>query len=252
MIKNVLITGGTRGIGLGIAREVAKIGCNLAINGIRDAQQVMPIIEELSGFGVKVIYCQGDVSLSSGRDKIISTALSNFKRIDVLVNNAGVAPLERNDLLKVSEESYNRVMDINLQGPFFLTQKIAQHMIQNKVSNCTIINISSISATNASINRAEYCLSKAGLSMMTKLFASRLGEHNIPVYEVRPGIIETDMTKNVLEKYKKLIEGGLTVQPRLGIAEDVGKAVAALVDEKFPYSSGQVLMVDGGLSVLRL
>ena len=255
MTKNVLITGGTRGIGLGIAKTLAKIGCNLAINGRRDLADVAPIIEELASLGSTVVYCQGDISSATERDTILRTTLEAFGRLHVLVNNAGVGPLQRNDILECTEDSYRRVMDINLQGPFFLTQKIAQHMIESTSdtqTNCCIINISSVSATMASINRAEYCLSKAGMGMMSKLFAVRLGEYNIPVYEIRPGIIETDMTSKVLDKYQKLIKNGLNIQSRLGQPEDVGKAAAALVTGALPYSTGQVIVVDGGLSVPRL
>ncbi len=255
MTKNVLITGGTRGIGLGIAKALAKIGCNLAINGRRDLVEVAPIIEELASLGSTVVYCQGDISSATERDIILRTTLEAFGQLHVLVNNAGVGPLQRNDILECTEDSYRRVMDINLQGPFFLTQKIAQHMIESASdtqTNCCIINISSVSATMASINRAEYCISKAGMGMMSRLFAVRLGEYNIPVYEIRPGIIETDMTSKVLDKYQKLIENGLNIQSRLGQPEDVGKAVAALVTGALPYSTGQVIVVDGGLSVPRL
>ncbi|PCJ95243.1 MAG: 3-ketoacyl-ACP reductase [Flavobacteriaceae bacterium] len=253
MTKNVLITGGSRGIGLGIAKELAKIGCNLAINGVRPLEQVTSVIEELSQFGTQVIYCQGDISSAIDRDKIITATLQNFKQIHVLVNNAGIAPKKRLDLLETTEESYNIVMDINLKGTFFLTQKVANHMIatSSDIDSC-IINISSISAAMASINRGEYCISKAGMSMLTKLYATRLGEHNIPVYEIQPGIIETDMTSAVLEKYQKIVKEGLNIQPRLGKPEDVGKAVLALVEGKFPYSTGQVLVVDGGLTLPRL
>jgi len=256
MIKNVLITGGTRGIGLGIAKELAKMGCNLAINGIREPKEVVQVIEELSNFGTEVIYCQGDISSSLDRDKIINTAIDKFQQIHVLINNAGIAPKKRTDLLETSEENYELLMDTNLKGSFFLSQKIALHMIENistnVKNNSCIINISSISATIASVSRSEYCLSKAGISMMTKLYASRLGPYNIPVYEIRPGIIETDMTKNVIKKYKKMIMNGLNIQPRLGNTQDVGKAVSVLVAGKLPYSTGQVIMVDGGLTIPRL
>ncbi|MDH3709206.1 MAG: 3-ketoacyl-ACP reductase [Cyclobacteriaceae bacterium] len=256
MNKNVLITGGSRGIGLGIAKELAKSGYNLAINGMRKPQQIQGVIEDLANMGVEVIYCQGDVSSSAGREQILDATLSKFGRLHVLVNNAAVAPLKRNDLLETTEESYSRVLDTNLKGPFFLSQIVALHMIENKQQdpsyNGCIINISSVSATMASVNRGEYCLSKAGLSMLTKLFATRLGKHNIPVYEVRPGIIKTDMTADVLDKYEKMVDEGLNIQERLGSVEDVGKSVCALVEGWFPYSSGQVVMVDGGLTIPRL
>lgn len=255
MKKNVLITGGSRGIGLGIAKELAKLGCNLAINGMRQKEQVTETLQELRNLGAEVVYCQGDISSASDRDKIIQTALDKFKHIHVLINNAGVAPKKRNDLLETTEESYDRVMNTNLKGSFFLTQKVANHMVNIKKTDAdfqaAIINMSSVSATMASTKRGEYCISKSGIGMMTKLFAVRLGEYNIPVYEVRPGVIETDMTSGVLEKYQKQVTEGLTIEPRLGIPEDVGKAVSTLVENRIPYATGQVLIVDGGLSLPR-
>ncbi len=256
MKRNVLITGGSRGIGLGIAKELAKSGYNLAINGMRNPDQVQGVIQDLAGMGVQVIYCQGDVSSSTDRARIMDDTLGEFGKIHVLVNNAGVGPMQRSDILETTEESYCRVLDTNLKGPFFLSQQVSRHMIDNKQQNPSydgcIINISSISATMASVNRGEYCLSKAGLSMLTKLFASRLGKHNIPVYEVRPGIIKTDMTADVWDKYERMVDEGLNIQERLGSVQDVGKSVCALVEGWFPYSSGQVVMVDGGLTIPRL
>ena len=255
MKKNVLITGGSRGIGLGIAKELAALGCNLAINGVRPEGDVVETLEMLRQFGTKVVYCQGDVSAASDRSKVLQRALNEFKTINVLVNNAGVAPKTRADLLEVSEESYDRLMNINLRGPFFLTQLVANHMVSQKDIDSdfqgSIINISSVSATMASISRGEYCISKSGVGMMTKLFAVKMGAYNIPVYEVRPGVIETDMTEGVREKYEKQVTEGLTIEPRLGLPKDVGTAVAALVENRVPYATGQVLMVDGGLSLPR-
>ncbi|MFH6604395.1 3-ketoacyl-ACP reductase [Maribacter algicola] len=256
MKKNVLITGGSRGIGLGIAKELAKLGCNLAINGMRDKSEINEVLEELKTMGAETIYCQGNVSSRLDRDKIVKTVTERFGAINVLVNNAGVAPKERMDLLKTKEESYDRVMDINLKGAFFLTQQVANLMVSSKMENADfeghIINISSVSAVTASVERGEYCISKAGMGMMTKLFATRLGEHDIPVYEIRPGLIKTDMTSAVLEKYQKLIAKGLTVEPRMGLPEDIGKVVSALVQGQMPYATGQVINVDGGLSIPRL
>jgi len=254
MKKNILITGGSRGIGLGIAKELAKAGFNLSINGMRDEEQVKEILEELRNAEAEVIYCQGDISNAQDRSKIIKTTLDKFKKIHVLINNAGVAPKERKDLLEMDEESYDRVMNTNLKGSFFLTQKVAAHMAEQASDNdyeACIINISSVSATMASIARGEYCISKAGMGMMTKLFAVRLGEYKIPVYEIRPGVIETDMTSAVLEKYQKRVTEGLTIEPRLGIPADVARVVSALVENRMPYATGQVVTVDGGLSIPR-
>ena len=216
MKRVALITGGSRGIGFGIASHLAANGFDLAINGTRSIQEVEDAIEKLKGFDVEVIYCQGDVSIPGDRKKIFKETLEYFGKLHVLVNNAGVAPKERKDILEATEESFDHVVSINLKGAYFLMQEAARQMIKQKqeepdVPAC-IVNISSISATVASVNRGEYCVSKAGLSMATQLFAVRLGEFNIPVFEVRPGIIATDMTSGVKEKYDKLIEEGLCVQ----------------------------------------
>jgi 3-oxoacyl-[acyl-carrier protein] reductase len=256
MNRVACITGGSRGIGYGIAIELAKNSFDLAINGIRAAHEVEDVINELKAFGIDVLYCQGDVASKHERAGIIEQIKNYYGRLNILVNNAGVAPKERKDILDASEESFQQVITTNLQGPYFLTQAAANWMIEQKrqdhLFEASIINISSISATVASVNRGEYCIAKAGLSMATQLFASRLGEFEIPVYEVRPGIIHTDMTAGVTEKYDKLISEGLTVQKRWGEANDVGKAVAALATGYFPYSTGQVIMVDGGLTIDRL
>lgn len=256
MNKVAVITGGTRGIGLGIANILAEKGWSLVLNGMRAVADVQNIMESFDKYSITTRYVQGNIgNLQDGR-RILATAVDTFGHINALVNNAGVAPATRADLLETSAESYERVMDINLKGPFFLSQAFANHMIAAKNANpeefYSIINISSISATIASVNRGEYCISKAGMSMMTKLFAARLGEFDIPVYEVRPGLILTDMTGPVKAKYDQMIEQGLTVQKRWGMPEDVGKAVASLLDQDLPYSTGQVIMVDGGLTVERL
>ena len=254
--KVALITGGSRGIGLGIAQSLAKGGINLAINGMRDEGSVGEILENLRALGVEVTYCRGNVASAEDRNAMIAKVLNELGPINFLVNNAGVAPKERLDILETTEESYDRVMDINLKGPFFLSQAIAKAMILQKKKEPTfeaaIINIGSISATLASYNRGEYCISKSGMGMMTQLFAARLGTEGISTFEVRPGIIATDMTAAVKEKYDSLIAEGLMLQPRWGYPEDVGKAVATLVKGDFPYSTGQVFMVDGGLTVQRL
>ena len=254
--KTALITGGSRGIGLGIAKELAKAGYNLAINGVRHQEAVQPILNELKNLGVEVIYAREDISKKEDRQQIFKTVISEFGELNVLVNNAGVAPKEREDILNASEESFEYVLDINLKGPYFLTQLFANHMVEKKKKNpgfaCSIINVSSVSATVASVNRGEYCISKAGIAMATKLWAARLGEFNIPVYEIQPGIIKTDMTSGVTQKYDTLFEQGLTIQKRWGLPEDVGKVAAAMATEMLPYSTGQVVLVDGGLTIQRL
>lgn len=256
MNRVALITGGSRGIGLGIAQHLAKSGFNLAINGVRAESEVTDVLKELKSAGAEVIYCQGDIASSKDRDTIIKNVRKQFGTLHVLVNNAGVAPKERRDILEATEESFDRVVSTNLKGTYFLTQQVANWMVEQKKTDKafdgSIIIVSSISATVASVNRGEYCVSKAGLAMATQLFAARLGEFNIPVYEVRPGVIDTDMTAGAKEKYDKLIAQGLTVTARWGFPDDVGKAVAALASGSFPYSTGQVLMVDGGLTISRL
>jgi NAD(P)-dependent dehydrogenase (short-subunit alcohol dehydrogenase family) len=251
-----LITGGSRGIGYGCARYLARAGFDLAINGVREEEAVAEAIEALRQLDRQVIYCRGDVASPLDRENILTRIKDRFGCLHVLVNNAGVAPKNRLDILDTTEESFDYVMGINLKGSFFLTQAVANWMIDQKRNNAKykgcIINISSISASVASVNRGEYCIAKAGLGMVTKLFAARLGECDIPVYEIRPGIIRTDMTAGVVEKYDQLISEGLCITGRWGYPNDVGKAVAALASGDFPYSTGQVIMVDGGMTVPRL
>ncbi|GAB4040161.1 3-ketoacyl-ACP reductase [Spirosoma jeollabukense] len=251
-----LVTGGSRGIGYGIAEQLAKAGFALAINGVRPEEAASNALDKLRQYGCDVIYCQGDVASTEARTEIIQRIKTHFGRLTVLVNNAGVAPKERRDILEATEESFQYVLSTNLQGAYFLTQAAANWMIAQQTEEpdfwgC-IINVSSVSATVASVNRGEYCVAKAGLSMATQLFATRLGEYNIPVYEVRPGIIKTDMTAGVTSKYNALINSGLCLQKRWGLPDDVGKAVASLATGAFPYSTGQVIMVDGGMTVPRL
>lgn len=256
MKRVALITGGSRGIGYGISKHLAENGFDIAVNGVRDEAAVSDTLQNLRNTGTNVIYCQGDVSSTSDRKKIIDQVRKYFGKLHVLVNNAGVAPKERKDILETSEESFDRLIATNLKSSYFLTQLAANWMIEQKKADTSftgcVINVSSMSATVASVNRGEYCVSKAGLSMVTQLFAVRLGEYDIPVYEVRPGVIYTDMTATVKEKYDKLFEAGLAVQNRWGQADDVGKAIAALALGSFPYSTGQVIMIDGGLTLPRL
>jgi 3-oxoacyl-[acyl-carrier protein] reductase len=256
MRRVALITGGTRGIGFGIALELAKNNFDLAVNGTRPAAQVEDALRALRQYGMDVMYCQGDIASSADRIEILRQVKDHYGALHVLVNNAGVAPKERRDILEATEESFDYVMGVNLKGSCFLTQKTANWMIEQKKTNpefkgC-IINISSISATVVSLNRGEYCISKAGMGMVTQLFAVRLGEYDIPVFEVRPGIVQTDMTAGAKEKYDKLIGEGLCVQKRWGEPQDVGKVVASLTKGDFMYSTGQVIMVDGGLTIPRL
>jgi 3-oxoacyl-[acyl-carrier protein] reductase len=256
MNKVALITGGSRGIGLGIAQLLAKEGIDLAINGVRPEESVSETLDQLRSLGVEVIYCQGDISSAENRSAMINKIRDRFGRLNFLINNAGVAPKERKDILEASEESFEYVLKTNLQGPYFLSQAVANWLVEQKKSDPnfwgTIVNVSSISATVASVNRGEYCVAKAGLSMATQLFATRLGEFDLPVYEVRPGVIATDMTAGVKEKYDNVIAQGLTVQKRWGVPEDIGKTVAALVRGDMPYSTGSVIMIDGGLTISRL
>lgn len=252
----VLITGGSRGIGLGIAIELAKAGFNLAINGIREKAEVEAPVNSLKSFGGEVIYIQGNVSVKDERDRMIGQVISHFGQLNILVNNAGIAPDERRDILEATEESFENVLSVNLKGPYFLTQVAANHMVNLKKKDpdkfCCIINVSSVSASIVSTNRGEYCISKAGISMATKLWAARLGEFDIPVYEIQPGVIRTDMTAGVQEKYDTLFQNGLAVQKRWGIPEDIGKVALSMCLGHMPYSTGQVIMVDGGMTIPRL
>lgn len=256
MNKTAFITGGTRGIGLGIATELAKSGFDLAVNGIRAEDAVKDVLAELSGYGVQVIYVRGDVSKKEDRRQMVDTVLDRFGHINILVNNAGIAPPERKDILEATEESFEHVLKVNLQGPYFLTQSVAATMIEAKTRQpedfFCIINVSSVSATVASVNRGEYCISKAGIAMATQLWAARLGEYEIPVYEIQPGVIRTDMTAGVKDKYDRLFSEGLAVQHRWGTPSDVGKVAVAMANGHLPYSTGQVVHVDGGMTIIRL
>jgi 3-oxoacyl-[acyl-carrier protein] reductase len=256
MRKVALITGAGRGIGLGIAQSLAAEGCDIVVGDIHPRDAVEDALDALRELGAGVLYCLADVADREARARMLAQIKERFGRLNVLVNNAGVAPKVRADILEATEESYDRVMGINLKGPYFLTQAAANWMIEQRRENegfqgC-IVNISSISATVASPSRGEYCISKAGVSMATRLWAARLGEFDIPVYEIRPGVIKTDMTQSVMARYDKLIAEGLTIQPRWGLPEDIGRTVAMLVRGDLPYSTGQVIMVDGGMAVQRL
>lgn len=249
-----LITGGSRGIGFGIAQKLADEGYDLAICGRRSAADVNESLEPLRKAGVDVLYIPADIGSGDDRASLLDAVWRRFDRLDVLVNNAGMAPRERRDILEATEESFDEVMGTNLRGPYFLTQAAARRMVEASKEGLrgSIVFITSVSATVASVSRGEYCLSKAGLTMAARLWAVRLAEFGINVYEVRPGIISTDMTSGVKEKYDALISDGLSLQSRWGRPEDVGLAVASLVRGDFPYSTGQVINVDGGMTVGRL
>ena len=254
--KTAMVTGGSRGIGLGIARALAGEGWRLAINGMRAEEDVRETLESLRASSPRVEYVRGDVSVTADRAACLDAIDQRFGRLDLLVNNAGIAPPKRDDILEATEESFDRVFDVNLKGPYFLTQAVARWMIVQRQADAafsgTIVNISSVSAELASVNRGEYCMARAGTSMATKLWAVRLAEFGIRVYEIRPGIVATDMTAGVKEKYDRLIAEGLTLEPRWGQPEDVGRAVAMLARGDLPYSTGQVINVDGGMLIGRL
>ncbi len=257
MKKVALVTGGGRGIGFGICEKLAADGLNLVLSGRSDVSKVAGAVQALEKIGAEVLYCSGDVASAEDRAAMLGAIKDRFGRLDVLVNNAGVAPKVRADILEADEESFEWIMKINLQGPYFLTQAVANWMIEQKKSDDSftgcIINVGSISATVVSPNRGDYCISKAGLGMMNSLFAARLGEFAIPVYEIRPGIIKTDMTSGVTGKYDNLINNTeLLVEKRWGVPEDIGKLAAAMARGDLPYATGQAIYVDGGLTMTRL
>ena len=259
--KVALITGGANGIGLGIAAQLASEGYAIGLTGRSPKEQVQDNIDKIcscrKNADSPVIYISSDIASEEGRKATMTKNDSEFGRLDVLVNNAGVAPKVRMDILSTTEESFDYVLNINLKGTFFLTQLAANSMIkqveQNTCVSPMIINISSISAYTASVARGEYCISKAGIGMITALFAERLAPYGINVYEIRPGIIATNMTAAVQEKYDRLIlEEGLLPIKRWGLPEDIGNAVSVLCSGKLSYSTGEVLNVDGGFHVRRL
>ncbi len=254
MAKAALITGAARGIGRGIAMALAAQGWSVVVNYMGNkeaAQETLQRVREAGGQGIVV---QADVASAADRTRLVDATLHAFGRIDLLVNNAGVGPRQRVDMLEMGEESYDRVMNTNLKGPFFLTQLVARKMVDAlaEIPNPKIINIGSLSSYASSTNRVEYCISKAGMSMMTVAFADRLAEFGINVYEIRPGIIATDLTSQVKDRYDKLIAEGLTPIKRWGQPEDVARAVVAIALDLFPFSTGEVINVDGGFHLRRL
>ncbi len=246
-----LVTGGSRGIGRGVCVELARAGYAVAVNYAGNADAARETQAVLGG--AESLLIQADVGVAADRDRMIDAVLARWDRIDVLVNNAGITSVGRRDILEATEESWDRVLAVNLKGPFFLTRRVAQTMIERAghLTRPTIINVSSLSAYTVSVNRGDYCVSKAGLGMLTQLWALRLAEHGIRVFEVRPGVIETDMTAGAHDRYTHLIAEGLSPIRRWGTPADVGKAVVALVSDLLPFSTGDVLNVDGGFHVRR-
>jgi len=256
-----LVTGASRGIGRAIAIELGRIDYDVLINYRSNAAEAERTVEEVKAVATgeaRVETFAADVANDDDRQRLVARTRELFGRLDLLVNNAGIGPEKRVDLLETSAESFDRLLNVNLKGPFFLSQLVARWMIEQKQSGAVpdyapaIVNISSVSAYAASPERAEYCVAKAGLAMMTKLFAARLADEGINVYEIRPGVIATDMTAGVKEKYDTMIADGLTPISRWGTPEDVGRAVAAIASGSFPFSTGEVFNVDGGFHLRRL
>jgi 3-oxoacyl-[acyl-carrier protein] reductase len=259
-----IVTGASRGIGRGIALKLAELGYDLIINYVnnqisaQDTAVSCQVVAMSQDRQARADIFKADISQSKDREKLIAFARNQFGRIDLLVNNAGAAPEMRTDILGANEESFDRMMNINVKGPYFLTQLAARWMVEQVTApgytgaKPKIITITSVSAYAASVTRGDYCVAKAGLAMLTPLFAARLAEFGINVYEIRPGIIATDMTSAVKEKYDQLIAQGLTPIPRWGTPDDVAKAVGAIVQDAFPFSTGEVLNVDGGFHMRRL
>lgn len=257
MSPAAVVTGGSRGIGRGVVLALASSGYDVVVNYARNASAAKEVAERVAEAGQRAHLVQADVGQADDRRRLVEEAVGAFGRIDLLVNNAGVAPDVRADILDATEESFDRLVAINLKGPYFLTQLVARHMVEQveagTLTNPKIVIISSISAYAASVNRGDYCVTKAGLAMAAQLYATRLAPHGINVYEIRPGVIETDMTGTVREKYDDLIfNHGLTPIRRWGRPEDVGKAVVAVATDLLPFSTGQVIDVDGGFHLRTL
>lgn len=260
--KSAIITGASRGIGRGISLELARIGYDLVINYAGNKEAAEKTVEEcqkvaqLAGHQIMATAVKADVGQAADRDHLIDSARKQFGRLDLLVNNAGITSIGRADILEAKEENFDQLMSINLKGPFFLTQQAANWMIdlsqQGVIESPKVVTISSISAYTVSVNRADYCMAKAALGMMTKLYAVRLAEHGIRVYEICPGIIASDMTTPVQAKYDKLIADGLTPMPRWGQPQDIGKTITALAQDFLPFSTGEVINVDGGFHLRKL
>jgi NAD(P)-dependent dehydrogenase (short-subunit alcohol dehydrogenase family) len=251
-----LVTGSSRGIGRGIALELGRSGYAVVVNYFRSPQAAEEVVAEVHAGGGQAVAAQGDVGTAEDRQRLVDAACEAFGRLDLLVNNAGITSQGRKDLLEATEESWDVVMATNLKGPFFLAQLAANRMIQamqdGSIPRGTIVNVSSISAYTVSTNRADYCMAKAGMGMMTLLLADRLAEEGIRVYEICPGVIASDMTAPVQAKYDKLIAEGLTPIRRWGTPDDVARAVVAVASDAFPFTTGDRINVDGGFHIRRL
>jgi NAD(P)-dependent dehydrogenase (short-subunit alcohol dehydrogenase family) len=251
-----IVTGSSRGIGRGIALELGSNGCAVVVNYVQNQAAAQETAGTIRAAGGEAILVQANIAHSTDRQLLVDQAMDQLGRIDLLVNNAGVPVEQRVDLLDATEQSWDRILGTNLKGPYFLSQLVARHMINQvragAVARPKIINISSVSAYASSTNRGDYCVAKAGMTMMTQLFADRLAEYGIQVFEIRPGIVETDMTLPVRAKYDRLIADGMNPIRRWGQPADVAKAVTAIVQDYFPYSTGEIINVDGGYHLRRL
>lgn len=255
MKKTAIVTGGSRGIGFGIVRQLGLDGYNVAILDINSPEDYKGNLEELDRLGIDYLYVQGSTAKVGDREDFLRQAVEKYGDIDVLVNNAGVAPKVRMDLLEMTEESFDYVVGTNTKGTMFMTQLVARQMLKQEVKGRrrgVIVNISSSSVTVSSTNRGEYCVSKAGVAMLTTLYADRLAGDDIQVYEIRPGVIDTDMTSVVHKKYSDLIEQGVFPIARWGTPQDIADAVSAFCSEKFIYSTGNYIDLDGGFHIKKL
>jgi NAD(P)-dependent dehydrogenase (short-subunit alcohol dehydrogenase family) len=255
-LQAALVTGGSRGIGRGICLELSRIGFAVAVNYATRADAAEEVVAQITAAGGRAVALRGNVGDAADRAGLVRGTLEQFGRLDLLVNNAGITSQGRKDILEAGEESWNVVFDTNLKGPFFLSQLAANEMIrqirEGTIERGKIVNVSSISRHTVSVNRADYCMTKAAIGMMTKLYAQRLADEGIQVFEICPGVIESDMTAPVREKYDRLIEEGLWPIRRWGKPSDIGKAVAAVAGDYFPFSTGECFNVDGGFHIRNL
>lgn len=255
MKKTAIVTGGSRGIGFGIARQLGLDGYRVAILDVNAQEAYRENFDELAALKIPYLYVRGSITSREDRENFLTRVVEQFGGVDVLVNNAGVAPKVRVDLLEMTEESFDYVVGTNTKGTMFMTQLVAKQMLRQQCQGRrrgVIINISSSSVTVSSTNRGEYCVSKAGVAMLTTLYADRLAAHGIQVYEIRPGVIQTEMTQVVQKKYSDLIAQGVFPIARWGTAQDVADAVSAFCSEKFIYSTGNYIDIDGGFHIKKL